>query len=155
VGVVLMVDIRRQLTDLDRQLLGWIPPDIALIIVMTKADKLGRQQARQAMRQVAEDPLLANRQAGLLVLLFSTLNRTGVEDLQRAVESLLTGTEVDWAAIARQPGETAPIFKAPPSPQRLPESAEPAMQAASPARPGQRAVTDDPALRFDTGGTPQ
>ena len=58
---------------------------------MTKADKLGRQQARQAMRQVAQDPLLANRQASLLVLLFSTLSRTGVEDLQQAVESLITG----------------------------------------------------------------
>ncbi len=28
-GVVLMVDIRRELTDLDRQLLGWTPPDVA------------------------------------------------------------------------------------------------------------------------------
>ena len=113
VGVVLMVDIRRQLTDLDRQLLGWVRPDIALIIVMTKADKLGRQQARQAMRQVAQDPLLANRQAGLLVLLFSTLSRTGIEDLQLAVESLITGETVDWAGLPRKPGETAPIYREP------------------------------------------
>jgi GTP-binding protein len=115
-GVVLMVDIRRQLTDLDRQLLGWTPADIPLIIVMTKADKLGRQQARQAMRQVADDPLLAKRQSSLLVLLFSTLSRTGVETLQLAVESLITGAAVDWDGIARQSGETAPIFRDPNAP---------------------------------------
>jgi GTP-binding protein len=112
-GVVLMVDIRRQLTDLDRQLLSWTPLDIPLVIVMTKSDKLGRQQARQAMRQVAQDPLLAKRQASLLILLFSTLSRTGVEDLQQAVEALITGAEIDWAAKANRPGETAPIFRNP------------------------------------------
>ena len=111
VGVVLMVDIRRQLTELDRQLLSWTPPALPLIIVMTKSDKLPRQQARQAMRQVAQDPLLANRQASLLVLLFSTLNRTGVESLQLAVESLLTGSAVNWESLANRPGETAPIFR--------------------------------------------
>jgi GTP-binding protein len=119
-GIVLMVDIRRQLTDLDRQLLSWTPPDVPLVIVMTKADKLGRQQARQAMRQVAQDPLLADRQASLLVLLFSTLSRTGVEDLQLAVEALLTGESVDWSARVRAAGETAPIFTDPrarPQPQ--------------------------------------
>jgi len=113
-GVVLMVDIRRQLTDLDRQLLSWTPPDIPLVIVLTKSDKLGRQQARQAMRQVAQDPLLASRQASLLVLLFSTLSRTGVAPLRIAVESLLTGATVDWATMARQPGEAAPFFRAQP-----------------------------------------
>jgi len=112
-GVVLMVDIRRELTDLDRQLLNWTPPDIPLVIVLTKADKLGRQQARQAMRKVAQDQLLAGRQASLLVLLFSTLSRIGVEDLQLAVEALLTGAAVDWAARVRIAGETAPLFSEP------------------------------------------
>ena len=97
-GVVLMVDTRRQLTDLDRQLLGWTPPDIPLIIVMTKSDKLGRQQVREAVREVARDPLLTKRQASLLVLPFSILSRTGVENLQLAVESLITGAGVDWAS---------------------------------------------------------
>ena len=156
VGVVLMVDIRRGLTDLDRQLLGWIPPDIALIIVMTKADKLGRQQARQAMRQVTGDPLLANRPASLLVMLFSTLSRVGVEDLQRAVESLLTGTEVNWETLARQPGETAPIYRAPPSPQQPPpEPADPTVQTVPAAVTGERASPETPALRTDPGGAMQ
>jgi len=115
-GVVLMVDIRRELTDLDRRLLGWTPPTLPLVIVMTKSDKLPRQQARRAMRQVADDPLLAGRQASLLVLLFSTLNRTGVETLQSAVEALLRGQPVDPAALESGPGETAPIYRTPRAP---------------------------------------
>ena len=86
---------------------------------MTKADKLGRQQARQAMRQVAQDPLLASRQASLLVMLFSTLSRIGVEDLQRAVESLLTGATVDWAAMTRSAGRNGAHLQAP-RPSRAP-----------------------------------
>ena len=123
VGVVLMVDIRRLLTDLDRQLLSWVPPDIALIIVMTKADKLGRQQARQAMRKVAQDPLLAGRQAVLLVTLFSTLSRTGIEDLQLAVESLMTGESGGLGGPAQE------------ARRRLRRSiAEPALRCRSPLR---------------------
>ncbi len=109
-GVVLMIDSRRQLTDLDRQLLGWTPPDIPLVIVMTKSDKLPRQQVRQAVRAVAQDPLLARRQASLLVLPFSILSRTGVEDLQRAVEALITGTSIDWS---RRVGDGALVFRDP------------------------------------------
>ena len=152
VGVVLMVDIRRQLTDLDRQLLGWVRPDIALIIVMTKADKLGRQQARQAMRQVAQDPLLADRQAGVLVLLFSTLSRTGVEDLQTAVESLLENSVLDWAHMPRQPGETAPIYKVPAALHRSDQTPEPLVDSAAADVVG-RAEPEDPALRNATDGT--
>lgn len=127
-GVVLMVDSRRQLTDLDRQLLGWTPPDIPLVIVMTKSDKLGRQAVRQAVREVAADPLLANRQASLLVIPFSILSRAGVENLQQAVESLITGAAVDWsrqvadgALVFRDPHAPAPA--APPSPPQETESA--------------------------------
>lgn len=75
-----------------------------------------RQQARQALRQVAQDPLLADRPASLLVMLFSALNRTGVEQLQLAVEALLTGSAADWERLAARPGETAPILR----PAKLP-----------------------------------
>ena len=43
VGLVLTVDIRRGLTPLDRQLLGWLEPrGLPLIVLLTKADKLSR-----------------------------------------------------------------------------------------------------------------
>lgn len=142
-GVVLMVDIRRELTDLDRQLLGWTPPTLPLVIVMTKSDKLPRQQARRAMRQVADDPLLARRQASLLVLLFSTLNRTGVETLQSAVESLLRGQPVDPAALESGPGETAPIYRTPRAPEE-PGAPEPSSAAVPTggSRPSQATILE-------------
>ena len=127
-GVVLMVDSRRRLTDLDRQLLGWTPPDIPLVIVMTKSDKLGRQQVRQAVREVAQDPLLAARQASLLVLPFSILSRAGVENLQQAVEALVTGAAVDWAGRA---ADDTLVYRDPSAPGPTPAQADP--QATEPA----------------------
>jgi len=127
-GVVLMVDSRRRLTDLDRQLLGWTPPDIPLVIVMTKSDKLGRQQVRQAVREVAQDPLLAARQASLLVLPFSILSRAGVENLQQAVEALVTGAAVDWAGRA---ADDTLVYRDPNAPGPTPAQADP--QATEPA----------------------
>ena len=121
-GVVLMVDSRRRLTDLDRQLLGWTPPDIPLVIVMTKSDKLGRQQVRQAVREVAQDPLLATRQASLLVLPFSILSRAGVENLQQAVEALVTGAAVDWAGRA---ADDTLVYRDPNAPGPTPAQADP------------------------------
>lgn len=99
-GVVLMLDIRRRLTELDRQLLAWTPPAVAQVIVLTKADKLSRREMREALREVAGDPELARRQGGVLVLPFSVLSRMGVEALQDAIESLLTGSAADWQRIA-------------------------------------------------------
>ncbi len=112
-GIVLMVDIRRELTDLDRQLLSWTPPVIPLIVVITKSDKLPRQQARLAMRRIADDPALAGREARVLLLLFSTLNRSGVDALQSSIEALITATDTDWDRIAAVAAPTAPIIRYP------------------------------------------
>ena len=101
-GVVLMLDSRRRLTELDRQLLAWTPPHLAQVIVLTKADKLSRQQLREALREVSADPVLAQRSGGMLLLPFSILSRMGVEPLQEAVESLLTGTSAEWQRIAER-----------------------------------------------------
>lgn len=115
VGVVLMLDSRRRLTELDRQLLAWTPPQLAQVIVLTKADKLSRQQLRESLRDVAGDPVLAQRSGGVLVLPFSVLSRMGVEPLQQAVESLLTGTATDWEGIAER-HDGLPLGWRPPQP---------------------------------------
>ncbi len=115
-GVVLMIDIRRELTDLDRQLLSWTPTVLPLIVVITKADKLGRNVAREALRRVARDPALAGREGPVLLHLFSTLNRTGADLLPLAVESLLVSTAADWAALAARADPASPLLLAPFSP---------------------------------------
>ena len=85
-GVVLMVDPRLGLTDLDRQLLGWVAPrvgtgEVRLLVLLTKADKLSRKEADAALRTATEvlgD--LSTDDADIGVLLFSALNKSGVDD---------------------------------------------------------------------------
>jgi GTP-binding protein len=85
-GVVLMIDPRLGLTDLDRQLLAWVAPrvgtgEIKLLVLLTKADKLSRKEADAAM-QAATETLgdLSTDDADIGVLLFSALSKTGVDD---------------------------------------------------------------------------
>ncbi|MGE3605176.1 MAG: ribosome biogenesis GTP-binding protein YihA/YsxC [Lautropia sp.] len=90
-AVVLMIDIRRELTALDRQLVQWVPATTPLIVVLTKSDKLGRQQMVQARRHVEADPLLVQRTGASVVILFSTIARRGIDALQDAIEAVIRG----------------------------------------------------------------
>jgi GTP-binding protein len=87
-GVVLLADVRRQLTDLDRRLVGWVPRGVRLAAVLTKSDKLTREQGRQALRAVRDE--LARLRPGAAedtALLFSALNRSGSDELGQLVEN--------------------------------------------------------------------
>ena len=90
-GVVLLVDARHGLTALDRQLLGYIGPRlrtgvVRLLVLLTKADKLNRQQAQQALAQVQGDLApLSHEPADVSVALFSALSRQGVPDVAQAL----------------------------------------------------------------------
>ena len=95
VGLVLIMDIRRPMTDLDRDLLGWLAPQPRLLhVVLTKADKVSRSEAgRQLLltrRRLEEMGLHATLQT------FSALKREGVEDLQ--------GLLLEWLAAGAVPG---------------------------------------------------
>ena len=80
-GVVLMIDSRLGFTDLDRQLLVLLAPRLAggavrLLVLLTKADKLTRSAASQALS--AAQALLAEtcpENADVGVALFSALKR--------------------------------------------------------------------------------
>jgi GTP-binding protein len=86
-GTVLMADIRRKLTDLDRRLLAWVPDGVRLVVTLTKSDKLPRQQARQALREVIDELEQLRPGADNKVLLFSALNRSGSDELTAVVEN--------------------------------------------------------------------
>lgn len=79
-GVVLVLDIRRGLTALDRALLGWIAPQVPILVLASKADKLGNAQRGAAMRALQD----ALREAGaanpLALLSFSSTRRIGVDE---------------------------------------------------------------------------
>jgi len=80
-GLVLIMDARHPLTELDRQLLDWFAsrgrPVHALL---TKADKLTRNEQTKTLREVSA--ALAERGPGYSASLFSSLKRTGVEPMQ-------------------------------------------------------------------------
>jgi GTP-binding protein len=86
-AVVLMVDSRLGLTDLDRRLLALVAPrvdstQVRLLVLLTKADKLSRREAAAALaRAQAELGALAGEHADIGVTLFSALNGQGVAEV--------------------------------------------------------------------------
>lgn len=86
VGIVLMIDSRLGLTELDHRLMGFIAPRLGngavrLLVLLTKADKLNRGEAASALART--QALLAEQvgeRADVAVALFSALKKSGVDD---------------------------------------------------------------------------
>lgn len=82
--LIIVVDARHGLTTLDYQLLDWLAPTGKPVhILLTKADKLTRQQASAKLRE-AEDAL-AKLAGNTSVQIFSGLRKTGVKQAQAAI----------------------------------------------------------------------
>lgn len=88
VALVLIMDARRPLTDLDETMVAWFgetgKPVHALL---TKADKLNRSDRATALRETRKR--LAELSPFHTAQLFSALDRTGVEEADRRVLELL------------------------------------------------------------------
>lgn len=102
-GLVLIMDSRHPLTELDLQMLGWFAPTGKPIhVLLSKADKLTRQQQILAMREVEQ----ACRAIGgsFSWQLFSSLKKSGVAQ----AEAVLAG----WLGLT-VPEKTAPPLDPP------------------------------------------
>lgn len=78
-GLVLLMDIRHPLQPFDEHMIAWARSnDLPLHIVLTKADKLNRAPAQQTLLAVQKQ--LAG--TGASIQLFSSLNKSGVEELR-------------------------------------------------------------------------
>ena len=89
-GVVLILDARRGLTALDRQLIAWLKPaGRPLHVLLSKSDQLGRRQAN-ATRHDVESAL---RCEGLdaSVQLFSSTHKIGIVEAAARIEAWLAG----------------------------------------------------------------
>ncbi|MBI1394586.1 MAG: YihA family ribosome biogenesis GTP-binding protein [Betaproteobacteria bacterium] len=85
-ALIAIMDVRHPMTPLDEQLLGWfLPSGRPVHILLTKADKLSRQQAG---RQLA---LLRQRLGNMRVTcqLFSSLKQSGVEEAREVIADFL------------------------------------------------------------------
>ena len=85
-GLFLIVDSRRQLTDYDRQMLGFAGSiGLPTHVLLTKADKLKRGQAAAALLAVRRD--LADTASAQH---FSALSRLGEDEARAKLEQFLT-----------------------------------------------------------------
>ena len=83
-GVVLIMDARHPLTPLDRQLLAWYEPSgKPLHALLTKSDKLGRQEAQRTLDEVRR--ALASEYPYASAQLFSGMTGTGVPAAQKVI----------------------------------------------------------------------
>lgn len=90
-GLVLIMDIRHPLKSLDIQMLDWFAPTgKAIHILLTKADKLSKQQATITLNEVS---LYLGRStySQCSVQLFSSLAGTGIEDASTVISGWLKG----------------------------------------------------------------
>ena len=87
-GLVIIVDARRALTPLDHELLGWFTPSgQPVLVLLTKADKLGKQEAAVQLRST--QAALSSRYPAASAQLFSAVTGTGVRSAQSVLLSWL------------------------------------------------------------------
>lgn len=91
-GIVLLIDIRRGLTELDRRLAEWIAPTgVPVLALLTKADKFPYGQRLKAVAAVKKE--LASIGA-LNAIPFSATHRIGIEDAAAHIETWISPTIV-------------------------------------------------------------
>ncbi len=87
-GIVLMIDIRRGVTELDRNLANWIAPTKRPVLaLLTKADKLPYGQRIKAIYAVRKE--LADIGA-LHTVPFSSTERIGLEEAGQLIENWIS-----------------------------------------------------------------
>jgi len=85
-GLVILMDIRHPLKDLDRQMIQWsVESGIPVLLLLTKADKLA-SGARKAQLNVVREAAL-EFVGDVQVELFSSLKKIGVDKVRQKLDS--------------------------------------------------------------------
>lgn len=81
-GLVILMDIRHPLKDLDQQMIDWaVSADLPVMLLLTKADKLASGAQRKQLNMVRE--AILPFQGDITVITFSSLKKTGLESLKQ------------------------------------------------------------------------
>ena len=104
VGVVVLMDIRHPLTELDETLLDWChAADLPVLAVLTKADKLARGRRAAALSEVRGR--LARFGGGACTMVFSATRQIGRQELVERLDGWLGGASGPDAE-RKRPGGT-------------------------------------------------
>jgi GTP-binding protein len=83
-GLVVIMDARHPMTELDGQLLDWfLPTGTPVHVLLSKADKLTRQEQAKTLREVTA--MLARFGGQVTVQLFSSLKKAGVDEARKVI----------------------------------------------------------------------
>ena len=86
VGVVVLMDVRHPLTELDKQLLDWCyAAELPVLVVLTKADKLSRARRAATLNDVRGDLSQYGDQADAMV--FSATKQIGRGELEERLDA--------------------------------------------------------------------
>ena len=112
-GLVVIMDIRRPLTDLDLRLIDWFRPTGRPIhVLLSKADKLSRQEQTKALRSVKAELATWGDAELYSVQLFSSLKKAGVDEAEAVLAGWL-GIEKKTPENKRPPDKGGPGAKMP------------------------------------------
>lgn len=96
VGLVLIMDARHPLTELDRQMLAWFAPTGRPVhVLLTKSDKLTRSEAALTLSRTRQG--LDEYGIPTSAQLFSSLKKTGIEEAEQVIGA--------WLAASRAGGD--------------------------------------------------
>ena len=85
-GLVIIMDARHPMTELDQGMLDWfMPTNKPVHILLTKSDKLSRQQSTQTLREVNE--FLRDHFPHCTAQLFSSLKKVGKDEAEAVIAS--------------------------------------------------------------------
>tara|TARA_B100000700_G_scaffold159501_1_gene176676 strand:- start:4492 stop:5139 length:648 start_codon:yes stop_codon:yes gene_type:complete len=92
-GLVVLMDIRHPLKDLDRQLIEWASSsDIPVLALLTKADKFKQGKRKSEVLKVRRE--LAEVAENITVHAFSSLKGTGLNELRKQLDEWFLGPVV-------------------------------------------------------------
>jgi GTP-binding protein len=87
VGLVIMMDSRHPLTELDQRMLAWFSPrQLPVRVLLTKSDKLSKNEATAALSKVRTS--LSSEFPQASIQLFSSLNKQGVDEAEDWIAAL-------------------------------------------------------------------
>lgn len=98
-GLVVIMDARHPLTELDWQMIDWfLPTGTPVHILLSKADKMTRQEQAKTLKAV--QAAIAKAGGQVSVQLFSSLKKTGVDEARAVILGWLAGPQADGEVAA-------------------------------------------------------